>query len=301
MKSHSIIAKLYIFITLFVCQTVIAQNFERIKTDAEEYYLLHYKDTVDLTINYPDGRWKIFDNNDTSGYLKYIFHLKDNKVHGSFTIVVGNYSKYGTYYNDSLWTFLTNPDDTTFKVGEWTFYDYAWAPLLSHHYDVPFENDSLFKEYIFFSDGKMAKETTHKKGFGVIREVYFYYNGEIAAEVINTESYYKHIDYESLTESVLIKNNSLITTSNLVYRYYKYPKNSRYYLADYTELSILESYKQEYPYDEMFDKNLLRIRIDSKNTVDYIEIFNPDNNYILTSHKNKKGKIKYKLRKSKNH
>jgi hypothetical protein len=181
------------YLTLILCilsSLLFSQEFEKIINKTDTFYVLKNSDSLKLNIKYPNGRWKIFEKPDSLKDLKFVFEIKDNKVWGPFLELAKGHYTYGNYYKDSLWTFLSNLKDTTFKIGEWLTYIYALDISIADYYKIPFNNDSIYNELWYFFDGKIAKKRVHKKGVGIIEETFWdYETGNISKRTINKPNY----------------------------------------------------------------------------------------------------------------
>src|SRR5690554_577583 len=118
------------------------QDLELIKTETEEFYKL-LNDSIDPDLNYPDGRYKLF-LSDTSKLPRHVFYLKEGEIEGPYLKLTKGSWTYGNYFQDSLWTFLTNYEDTTFKIGTWRT-TYAFYSGFSGKYDNYSTTENKFK------------------------------------------------------------------------------------------------------------------------------------------------------------
>ncbi len=169
--------------------SVFGQKYKRIASPTDTFFALDTIDLHDIPTVLPNGKWKVFFNNDTAK-LHYSFNLVDNKVSGCFLEynVYGNFLTIGTYKDDSLWTFRTGAyrknSDTTFKVGNWIYYQW-WGPTWDYvtaspeSYKMPFDKDSLFYENWFYSTGIKRKQSIYHQRRGLIRETIYYHDGTV--------------------------------------------------------------------------------------------------------------------------
>lgn len=212
MKTAGII--LFIFLTL----NIYGQSYRKITTNNETYYLLTEIVSSNFKPNLPDGRWKIMNSGD-SMQNEYAFHLKNNKVNGPFFYCnkYGTYC-YGNYYQDSLWTFLFNPEDTTFKTGYWIKIVYGRFPELNHTYRIPgYDSSGLYTENWLYFNGQRCFQRTYKKGFGLTEEIqWFSKTNQMESHLIMTPNYSVCIKYteNDKIESVTIKQG--LVYSNLI-------------------------------------------------------------------------------------
>ncbi len=186
------------------------QDFEFIETKTETFYKLLLQDSIDINNEYPDGRFKVF-LTDTNKMPLHIFNLKNGSVNGSYLKLTSGSWTYGNYNKDSLWTFLTAPKDTTFKIGTWKRYIYSIDTYIEDRYKMPFDSDSLFCERWYFYNGILAREAVFKKGFGLQNETYWdFETNKISKQTINSgnANYYQSITYEydSISKVSLIQN-----------------------------------------------------------------------------------------------
>ena len=183
------------------------QNFDLIKGKTEDFYKITLNNSIDLDIDYPNGRYKLF-SSDSSKLPKYVFCIKNNMVNGPFLEFGNHIYTYGNYFNDSTWSFLTSPEDTTFKTGTWrTIYDNLGY---SGNYDnrstkeiihkMPFDSLNTFKELWYYHNGYIAREAIFQKGFGLLKETYWNFETkEISKQTINkgNKNYYQSTVYEN--------------------------------------------------------------------------------------------------------
>jgi hypothetical protein len=195
------------------------QNLELVETDDEKYYRV-LKDSLAVNLNYPDGRYKTFAT-DTTRKPSQVFHLKDGMVDGPYLELATWGWIYGTYSQDSMWTFLTAPNDTTYMIGTWRKYYYALEYSTQDIFIFPYDSNGVFAEVWRFYNGHIAREALFKKGFGLEKETYWdFETNKISKQVINSGNgnYYQSITYENDSISnVLIKQNGVEINMDLNY------------------------------------------------------------------------------------
>lgn len=179
----------------------LGQKYELVDLDNESYFKIHV-DSVDLSFNYPDGRYKIFES-DTSDKASHIFHLNRSKVHGPYLKINGCSFTIGNYQSDSLWTFLTNPDDTTFKIGYWREHKCGFDINKDHLYKTPFDHHGFFRESWLFSNGNKAREALYNEEEGLIQEDFWDFDSN---KVWKQITYSKSNNYSF---SIVFKNDSI--------------------------------------------------------------------------------------------
>lgn len=189
-----------------------SQDFEVINEDGNKRYQIGIDKLDYISKTYPDGWWEIHDSFDRDRVL-YFVNIENNKIHGSFIDLTGNGKTIGNYYKDSLWTFLTAPEDSTFKMGTWR-YTLSDILLPDEFYSIKYENDSLRSVIWNFYNGTIGREARYRKGFGLTDVIYyenktnriiskeeknltsmnlFFYNGSIRATFSVTLAYFTHI------------------------------------------------------------------------------------------------------------
>lgn len=188
-----------------------SQTYKFVEDDKNPYYVLDWNGKLDLSVPYPDGRWIIYDSNDTTR-VRYHFQLKDNMVHGFFARYENAIAEYGSYYKDSLWTFLTNPEDTTFKTGTWrtrtmvsdiNFPDKSYP----HYYDT----NGIFRETWLYQNGTIARDAYYKDSFGLTDLSYYDFDEKLTLKTLNSEQQSITTTYsnDSIT-SISISQNGCI-------------------------------------------------------------------------------------------
>jgi hypothetical protein len=159
------------------------QQFEKVISPIDTFFVLNHLDSLAVPKGLPDGRWKIFYNNDTSR-VKFIFYLKNNKVSGPFNSFWdnGSIAAMGTLKDDSLWTFRNHlwiNDDTTFLVGLWRRVLKGDIPVRNVLYKMPFTTkDSIYIDKWLYRNGRLLSERVYHRTKGLIRETWFYENGQ---------------------------------------------------------------------------------------------------------------------------
>jgi hypothetical protein len=196
----------------------LGQNYYLVDNESEKYYKV-LNDSFNPNLKYPDGRYKLF-LLDSDTLPNKIFNLKNGKVTGSYLELNQTYWKYGNYLNDSMMTFFTSPNDTTFKIGTWKT-TYSLYSSFSKSYDnystlvdnfkMPFDNDGQFTEIWEYHNGQIARSATYVQGFGLKKETYWNFEtNDIFKETINSGSsnYYQSIVYknDSIKSVWLIQN-----------------------------------------------------------------------------------------------
>lgn len=195
------------------------QNYEVVVTENEKFFKL-IGDSIKPSKDYPDGRYKIF-KTDTNKFPKHVFYLKDGSVEGPYLKLTPGGWKYGNYTNDSLWTFLTSSEDTTFKIGTWRHYANVLGSAFDDEYKMQYDSSGKFTEVWRFHNGRLAREATFKKGFGLIKETYWdFETNEISKQTINsgTKNYYQSVVYKNDSISyVLLNQNGIQIVVNFDY------------------------------------------------------------------------------------
>jgi hypothetical protein len=289
---------------LSICLIIIAncspaQKFDIVETETDSFYKI-LLDSINLAYAYPDGRYKVYES-ETDKIPEYVFNLENNKVSGPYLELCRNKSIYGTYSNDSLWTFLTNPDDTTFKIGTWRgIVEYYSVFIKGNDYHVyeqiykmPFDSNDIFREIWLFHKGNIAREAIYKKGGGLMSETYWGFDTcKIINQTINfrSENYKHSITYEN--DSI-----SLISiTQNGIELFINFDQTIRPYLNNYyLDISV---YSDDW---ERSNIPIATMSIDSNKTLtDFFDIkrqvsLSEDKNGNMTiRYRNRKGKMKIK-------
>jgi antitoxin component YwqK of YwqJK toxin-antitoxin module len=180
--NYKILRNLTIILLIFPA-LLFGQQFEKVITPIDTFYVLNHLDSLSVPKGLPDGRWKIFYNNDTSR-VKFIFYLKNNKVSGPFNSYWenGNYAAMGNLKDDSLWTFrhdLWINEDTTFKIGLWRRGMKIDIPVRDVLYKMPFTTkDSIYIDKWLYRNGLLLSERVYHRTKGLISETRFYENGQ---------------------------------------------------------------------------------------------------------------------------
>jgi hypothetical protein len=212
-------AKLLIyFLSITIC--CFSQEYKLVQNETDTFYKVLI-DSFKPNLDYPDGRYKLFQS-DSNKLPNMVFYLQNGMVDGSYLELNKDYWKCGTYFNDSLMTFLTAPDDTTFKIGTWktthAFYSsfsksYDNYSTIIDHYKMPFNEKGQFTEKWEFYNGQTARIAIFKKGFGLIKETYWNFEtNNVFKETINsgTSNYYQSIVYKNDSiESVWLIQNGI--------------------------------------------------------------------------------------------
>src|SRR5690554_4951792 len=157
---------LLLFYILTLTIFCVGQDLELVKTEKDTFYAV-LKDSIDLDLNYPDGRYKIF-RSDTNNLPSNVFYIRNGMVDGPYLEFNKNSWTYGNYFKDSLWTFLTNPKDSAFKIGTWrtkyAFLGYSGKydnySTIEDKFKMPFDNNGKFTETWRFYNGQIAREAT---------------------------------------------------------------------------------------------------------------------------------------------
>lgn len=272
------------------------QNFNLIDSGTESYYKITI-DSIDLDRQYPDGRYKIFQS-DTCKAPSFIIHLSNGKVHGSYMKLKSCSWTIGNYESDSLWTFLNDPKDTTFKIGTWRNYICGLDIYETTQYKLPFDSNGFFKETWQYENGKTAREAIFKKGFGIQKETYWdLETNRIKKQTVNsgTKNFYQSVIYENDSISyVRLVQNGMEVSINF--------KNWAFIGEKAPSLFIAIDKEQE----GGLTKPITAISIDSNETITNFRdvkrqiIFseNEEGN-IEIQYRDKKGKLKYKTLKVK--
>ena len=111
--------------------------------------------------------------------------IKNNKIDGYLIEYdsVGRIKTAGYYFQDSLWSFFSNPMDTTYKVGIWLYYNNKH--LFRKKYSIPV---SLIKEgykdiFGLYNDGTIARETIYDTSLNILETKIFFTSGAIRSHV----------------------------------------------------------------------------------------------------------------------
>lgn len=266
------------------------QNLELVNTESESFYKV-LNDSIDINRKYPDGRYKIF-MTDTNSLPTYVFNLIDGKVEGPYLKLTSFNWTYGNYSQDSLWTFLTNPEDTTFKIGTWRHH-IGQGFITEDVYKMPFDTNGKFKEVWNYYNGQKVREATFRKAFGIEKETYYdFETTKVSKQTINsgTKNYYQSIVYknDSISYVSLIQNGIEIIIN---FDYMPYFCENR----PCTEVSV---------YTDNWERNVIpmaSMSIDSSKTLIDMEdikrqiFFSEDEDgNIRIRYPNKNGKIKHK-------
>lgn len=195
-----------------------SQNYKIIEDKNNVYYSLNLNDGIDLSVSYPDGRWIIYDSVDTT-QVRYHFLLQDNMVHGFFARYENTVEEWGSYYKDSLWTFLSNPNNPTFKAGTWQAI-YGGGIVGSDNYPYYYDTNGVFRETWFYINGTIARDVYYKENFGIINLSYYDFDGKLTQKTFNSEqqsitTIYKN---DSITY-ISISQNGINTCVDLSPRY----------------------------------------------------------------------------------
>jgi len=187
------------------------QDLELIKTETEEFYKL-LQDSIDPELKYPDGRYKVF-LSDTNNLPSHVFYLKKGNVEGPYLKLTPGGWIHGNYSQDSLWTFLTAPEDTTFKIGTWRHHIYGLGYSRNYNYKMPYDSSGNFTEVWRFHNGQIAREASYQKSFGLKIETYWdFETREVFLQTINkgNKNYYQSIVYKNDSISyVSLKQNGI--------------------------------------------------------------------------------------------
>lgn len=281
-----LILSIYILTLTTFCY---GQNLDLVKTETESYYTILI-DSIDLNLNYTDGRYKAF-LSDTNEFPTYVFNVIDGKVDGPYlNLTLGGW-EYGNYSQDSLWTFLTAPDDTTFKIGTWKHHIYG-AGAIGYIHKIPYDTDGNFTEIWQYYNGKIARKATFKKGFGLKKETYWdFETNEISKQTINNgnKNFYQSIVYknDSLSYISLIQDSVSVTIDYNSDSYFCKDKPCMNIRLDY----VTDDYKEESIMDiELNGHEKIPWFRNARNDLSIIEL----NGNLLIEYTNKKGKRKSK-------
>lgn len=267
------------------------QNFNPIDSETERYYRITIE-SIDLDRQYPDGRYKIFQS-DTGKVPTFIIHLRKGKVHGPYLKLKSCSWTIGNYESDSLWTFLNDPKDTTFKIGTWRNYICGLDIYETTQYKIPFDSNGFFKETWQFENGKTAREAIFKKGFGIEKETYWdFETNRIKKQTVNsgTKNFHQSVTYENDSISyVSLFQNGMEVSINFKNRAFAGEKGPSLFIAiDKEQVGGLT-------------KPITEISIDSSETITDFrdakrQIFFSENEEgnIEIQYRDNKGKLKYK-------
>jgi hypothetical protein len=109
----------------------------------------------------------------------------------------GSWAAIGSYKDDSLWTFRKDKfggNDTTFKTGLW---HYQVAGFIKEHFHkIPFsEKDSIYTDNWFYNNGRILSSRTYHKRIGLVKEIWFYENGERSSMFEKNNNYSTKTDW----------------------------------------------------------------------------------------------------------
>jgi hypothetical protein len=265
------------------------QEPELVEVEMETFYKV-FEDSINLKQNYPDGRYKVF-LSDTNRFPKHVFFLRNGNVDGPYLKLTSGGWTYGTYSEDSLWTFLTAPKDTTYKTGTWRHHIYTLGYSTTNVYKTPFDKNGIFIEVWRFHNGQKAREAIIRKGFGLEKETYWdFETNKISKQIINsgTVNYYQSITYEndSISNATFIQNG---IETNIAFNHSYYTKKPSVKVDVYDENREID----HLPIAAMTIDSSLSVTNfnDLKNKV-FIRSYS--NGEIILEHLNKNGKSKYK-------
>lgn len=256
------------------------QDFNLVETETEAFYKV-LKDSLDLNLNFPDGRYKIF-LTDTHNLPSNVFYVRNGSVDGPYLELTSGGWTYGNYSQDSLWTFLTASDDTTHKIGTWRHHIYGIGVSIGDKYKMPFDTNDRFTEIWRFHNGQMARKATFKKDFGIEIETYWdFESNQISKQTINsgTKIYYQSITYKNDSISnVSIIQNGLEFNLNFDYRFFldEPSFNIQVYSDDWarTDLPIttltINNSKTLTDFSDVKRQFFLRENVDGNISIEYI-------------------------------
>jgi hypothetical protein len=174
---------------------VVAQQYKKVVTKTDTFFILTYLDTITIPKGLPNGKWKVYYDNDTSK-LHYLFNLKNNNVDGFFMSLNKNSSmnQIGSYYKDSLWTFRTDDifaqEINSFRICEWRSSYFGSNRFHSHEYKIPYsKNDSIYIDRWFYENGQLLVERKYQLTKGLVEEKYYFTNGRKYSQVENAKNY----------------------------------------------------------------------------------------------------------------
>jgi hypothetical protein len=258
-----------------------SQDIELINEDGINRYKIAIDKINYSSENYPDGWWEICDSIDHNRTLYYVT-ISNGIINGPFINLTGARRYFGNYYKDSLWTFLTAPDDTTFKMGLWKM-SVSEITLPDKFYEIKYENDSIQRVTWNFQNGKPMREAYYKKEFGLVELKYYdksSYKLTYKREI--KENYTITTDY--MGDSIL----SMSITQGGISIYVKFPDNNIFYNSKGFTLTV----------DDVSNESEdVRLDLDEKlRTKSYINV---DENLIIKKSKNESLDLIYgKRRKS---
>lgn len=294
--------KIFLLIVIVSISTLChGQHFPFIHDANAGYYKILNKDLIDITKKFPNGRYKIFES-DSSKIPQYLFNIKENMVSGPFLELDGAKSTYGNYLNDSLWSFLKSPDDTTFKIGTWkTIYCFRGLSGRNDNcnsfqslYKIPYDSTNTYKEQWYYYNDSLAREGIFQKGFGLKMETYWdFETRKIIKQVINTgnKNYYYTIIYKNDS----IASVSLKQDSTEIYINYQPDL-----MQKSIEIQICCESKKGYELPVTFftidsTKSMTRFNDDQKT----IYMYEDQDGNVKLRYRNKNGKSKFKTLKIK--
>lgn len=216
----------FLLLILFIFPTLgFSQKYTFVEDENGGHYELNESE-IDLSASYPDGLWIIYDSVDTD-VIRYHFLLKDNMVDGFFSKYIrGNrewkrsYQEWGSYYQDSLWTFLTKPSDTTFKTGTWREVLGGDISPPDKFYPRHYDANGIFRETWFYFNGRIARDVYYKENFGITDLSYYDFDGKLTQKTLNSEQQSITTMYQndSIT-SIYITQNGISTHLDLSPRF----------------------------------------------------------------------------------
>jgi hypothetical protein len=250
------------------------------------YTLIKYN----LLNTYPDGRWVYKDiatiENKCHLTFNHYFFVKNNKVNGSYL----KESKCldfesGTYNNDSLWTFITDPFSDDFKVAEWRSVVGCCINELHSFpkmFDIPYDENGDFEEKHFDSEGNIKKIRFHNEEKGVSKWFTYENDGKLNGAFNKYDNYW--YEYSAVNDS--LKEMKFGTDKlNVLYSVYKSPKGN----VGLELINLLDTVNYT---------QVVEITLDSNNNVKSFEdksngiFYGKDwEGNLFFQYKNKKGKL----------
>lgn len=279
---------LMLFLLLIIQIFAYSQPFKKDSDAGGEFYRLSLHDTTSLNQLIPDGRWKVFEND---SIVCYQFHVIANKITGPYYRRFGCTNINGNYLNDSLKTFLSNPEDSTFKIGIWQQKNICDMPIWSENdFGIPFNTkDSTFTEKWIYNNGNISMIRIHDKGRGLLEEKYFYYDtGNLRFHKSNKEQYSIIESYNELGKLTFLA----LENADLKLDWDLYNDTTRY-----SPKHVSLNFKNDSVYKELYD---CTIDLDENNRVTgFYDRFGPVQYHIYKKsyslyYDNRKGKRKIK-------
>lgn len=175
------------------------QVYKNTGTGPESYTKLILNSTDSIPRDLPNGRYKL--DLKLDGVLhQYAFHLRNGSVSGPFNhIVDSTWHYYGNYLNDSLWTFISDKNDTSFLVGRylmWNPYDNRVSHTTYSPYKIPFEDD-IYLDTLMYYNGVIASIAEYTNNLGISKETWWYPDGSKKSFNEKTKNFDIEIEFKN--------------------------------------------------------------------------------------------------------